>query len=110
VKAFYVTFSALVLLISTPFVAYATWDGTFTGKIFQIHVTGAENYGFRVVLEGRPALCGNNNNWAYVNKSNSNYETYVSVLLSAKLAGSPVKIQSNQSTNGYCEIGYLPVY
>lgn len=71
-----------LLLLSTN--ALAAWDGTVSGKISSINVTGGENYGFRVSLANSPKLCGNNHTWAYLNESDSNYKTYISVLLAAK--------------------------
>lgn len=62
------------------------WDGAVTGRVLQIDVPEAEGYGFRVKLGGEPELCGNTRTWAYLNKSSSNYDTYVGVFLSAKMA------------------------
>ncbi|WP_157634075.1 hypothetical protein [Vibrio neptunius] len=85
------------------------WDGIIRGKIQQVHVTEAENYGFRVMFTSKATLCGNQHTWAYLNKSDSNYETYVSTLLSAKHAGTDVLLYTNQdgSSQNYCKIGYV---
>jgi hypothetical protein len=99
---------ALSLLAS--FNVLAVWDGSVTGKVSQIHVTGGNNYGFRITIEGQNSLCGNDNDWAYVNESDSNYKTYVSVLTAAKAAGQTVRIlttRQNGDANGYCHIGYV---
>lgn len=87
------------------------WDGNVSGKIYSVDVTGGENYGFRVSLDnGSKALCGNNHKWAYVNESFSNYQTYVAVLLAAKMAEKTVVLYTNQrGSNGYCEIGYISI-
>jgi hypothetical protein len=88
----------------------SAWDGTVSGKVFTIDVTGGTNYGFRVTLSGGPKLCGNDHAWAYLNDNDSNYNTYVSVLLAAKLADRTVTIYTNRkggTTNGYCHIGYI---
>ncbi len=103
------------LLVATIiFVAFfksaLAWDGSTTAKIYQIDVAVAENYGFRVMLEGLPALCGNSHSWAYLNKSSSNYETFVSVLLSARMAQKTVTLHTTKETisgNEYCHIGYI---
>lgn len=88
-----------------------SWDGHVSGKIYNIDVTGGENYGFRLSLDGgTKSLCGNNHKWAYLNESASNYQTYVAVLLAAKMADKTVILYTNQKGgNGYCEIGYVSV-
>ena len=86
------------------------WDGVASGKINLIQVTDSENYGLRVSLVNSSALCGNKHTWAYVNKSTSNYQTYVSVLLAAKMAGKSVTIYANKekkSGKEYCHIGHI---
>lgn len=92
--------------------AHAAWDGTVTGKIKEIHVTNGNNFGFRVVLEGSPKLCGNNSEWAYINESDSNYNTFISVLTAVKAAGQNVRLYTKQKDgdpDGYCQIGYIVV-
>ncbi|GAB1623977.1 hypothetical protein AAOGI_40270 [Agarivorans albus] len=89
---------------------FAAWDGVTVGKISSLDVTSGNNYGFRINLKGAPKLCGNNHTWAYVNESHSNYKTYVSVLLAAKMADKEVVLYTNQeqkSGANYCSIGYL---
>jgi len=98
----------LVLLIAT-FKALA-WDGSITGEINRIDVTSGNNYGFRVTLNNSPKLCGNEHSWAYLNESDSNYKTYVSVLLAAKMGGVPVHLYVNKETTSghdFCHIGYI---
>lgn len=94
------------------FQANAKWDGTTSGYIQSINVAGGENYGFRIKLTGYPKLCGGEtgHDWAYLNESQSNYQTFVSVLLSAYMAGKKVTIYTNHessSGSGYCRIGYV---
>lgn len=88
------------------------WDGNRNGKISVIDVTGAQNYGFRLLLEGNPILCSLSSSqqatWAYLNKSNDNYQAYVGLLTAAMFAGKSVSIYSN-FVNGACEIGYISV-
>lgn len=98
--------SAMAILM--PFEAFA-WDGTITGSISNADVTDGPNYAFRVSLQGTPALCGNSNTWAYVNRDNINYGAYVAALLSAKVSGTPVTVYSMQDETGYCKIGYVSV-
>jgi hypothetical protein len=86
------------------------WDGHVSGKIGSIDVTSGNNYDLRVTLVNGPKLCGNGNTWAYLNNSDSNYQTYVSVLLAAKMAEKNVTIYTSKETksgNGYCHIGYI---
>lgn len=97
-----------VMLMCSP--VYAAWDGVEQGVIERIDVAGGNNYGFRVYLKSAPAMCGNANNWAYVNASDSNYEVFVSVLIAAKAQGNKVTIYSNRkddTDNGACKIGYI---
>lgn len=90
--------------------AIAAWDGSVEGKINSIDVAPGENYGFRVTLINAPKLCRNNHVWAYLNESDSNYQTFVSVLLSAKMADKQVVLYTNhenKSGQSYCHIGYI---
>jgi hypothetical protein len=91
-----------ICLISS---AYA-WDGAAVGIPWQIHITDGPNFGFRIFLQGGPALCGNGVNWAYLNSADSNYNTYVASLLMAKAQGTQVQLYTNRDSNGYCHIGY----
>jgi hypothetical protein len=93
------------LILSSP--SYA-WDGAVSGKIIEVHVTAGENYDFRIYLDSG-AMCGNVHAWAYVNKSNPNYEAYVSTITYAFASGRNVTVYSNRDTNGYCKIEYVAV-
>jgi hypothetical protein len=91
---------------------WALWDGSVTGKVEEISITRGENYGFRVSLKGKPKLCGTDYWWAYINESDSNYQTYVAALLSAKAAQFDVRIYTNRDDNsgdGKCKIGFITV-
>ena len=88
------------------------WDGNATGKILQFDVTSGNNYGFRISLKGRPKLCGNQHNWAYINERDSNYKVYVSALMAAYTAGKKVTVYTKRKDrleNGYCHIGHISV-
>lgn len=86
------------------------WDGQVSGKVIRIDVAGGQNYGFRVYLDGLPKLCGNNHTWAYLNDTDSNYQTYVAVLLAAKAANYNVRLYANkEGSNAYCHIGYITI-
>ena len=89
---------------------FASWDGIATGTVKQIDVTTEENLGFRVYLKdtngGNVIHCGTHD-MAYLNKSSSNYETYVSLLLAAKMSQTSVVVYSTTDVSGYCLIGYV---
>ncbi len=87
----------------------AAWDGWETGVITSVEVTGAENYGFRIGFKGWPAMCGTGSpGWAYINKSNDNYQAYVSTLLAVALSGKKVIVYTNKNpANGQCQIGHI---
>lgn len=93
--------AVLMILCSTPSVA---WDGVKSGKISGLDVTQAQNYGFRVYMDGTP-MCGTTESWAYINKDWDNYQAMVSLLTSAYLSGKTVAIYTNK-VGSYCEIGY----
>lgn len=92
----------LLLLCSAP--AFA-WDGVKGGKITGLDVTNAQNFGFRVYMDGTP-MCGTTESWAYINKDWDNYQAMVSLLTSAYLAGKTVTIYTNKVGQN-CEIGYV---
>jgi hypothetical protein len=85
-----------------------SWDGAIYGTISRIDIAPGENYGIRIYLKDFPKLCGNQADWAYLNESDSNYKTFVSVLLAAHMAQKNVTLYSNQQ-NGFCHIGYVVI-
>ncbi|OAJ94241.1 hypothetical protein [Vibrio bivalvicida] len=87
------------------------WDGVQKGKLGQIHVTDDGNMVFRVTLASGITMCGNQHTWAYLDKSHSSYDSYVSAFLSAKFAGANVTIYTNKddSSQSYCRVGYIVV-
>jgi len=102
--------ATLLILAASPCYVSAAWDGITSGQIHSINVTSGENYGFRVTLSGAPKLCGNTHSWAYLNESQSNYQTFVSVILAAKMSNKQVILYTNKETTSgqeYCRIGYL---
>jgi hypothetical protein len=104
VNLFVIIFLAFLSIQATA------WDGAVEGQIQSIDVAPGENFGFRVSLKNAPKLCGNGHAWAYVNESDSNYKTFVSVLLAAKMAEKTVTIYTGKETttgNSYCHIGYV---
>ncbi|MFL0801186.1 MAG: hypothetical protein K6L80_12095 [Agarilytica sp.] len=96
----------LIILLVTSFPVYS-WDGNKTGKIGRIQITAAGNYGFRVSLTDLTPLCGGTADWAYVEKDDSNYETYLSGLLAAKFSKTDVTLFTNRQPNNYCKIGHI---
>lgn len=106
----------LVFIICCLFstASLAAWDdgqGVKTGVISSVDVTGGTNYGFRVYLGGSPKMCAGGATWAYLNNTDSNYDVYVSMLLTAFAAGLKVTIFSNtKSGSSFCQIGYIRAY
>jgi hypothetical protein len=88
-------------------VAHA-WDGTVTGKITNMDVTGGSNYGVRISLYGVANMCTGGPGWAYLNDADSNYKIYVAALMMAKAQNNNVVIYSNFD-GSYCHIGYISV-
>jgi len=87
-----------------------SWDGAVTGRIGALEITHDSNYGFRVWLVNEPAMCGNQNAWAYLNESDSNYKTYVAALIAARQAGDTVTIYATRDASGYCKIGHASLH
>jgi hypothetical protein len=105
-------FVKLLIMFTSAFISIRAiaWDGIIEGQIQGIDVAPGENYGFRVSLKNSPQMCGNAHAWAYLNESDSNYKTFVSVLLAAKMAEKTVTIFTTKETNSgnnYCHIGYV---
>ena len=103
----------IILFISVLFSVNAiSWDGVASGKVEVIDITAESNLGFRVTL-----IASNNEfvtqcnslTWAYLNKSSSNYQAYVSVLLAAKMAQTATTIYTTEDANGFCHIGYISI-
>ncbi|WP_233081938.1 DUF5992 family protein [Rheinheimera soli] len=102
VKKIYVLFFGFFMSMTC-----LAWDGITIGKIHTIDVTDAENFAFRITFTNGEKFCGIHT-WAFLNKSDSNYDTYVSVLLAAKMAEKTVSVYTT-SSGGYCKIGYITV-
>ena len=108
-KSLFKILTALFFLVFSS-QTFAAWDGSATGTISRIEVTDGNNYGFRILLDGNPKLCGNEHNWAYINESDSNYNTFVSVLIAAKAGKQRVRVftkRKDGAADGYCHIGYV---
>ena len=82
------------------------WDGTYVGTVSQVDVTDSGNFGLRVYLSSGVTMCGTSNYWAYLNSTDSNYNTYVAAIVMAKATGAQLTLFTTQ-VNGYCHIGYL---
>jgi hypothetical protein len=80
------------------------WDGNQSFVPWQIDVTDGANYGFRV---WGVSCTGGMAAFGYLNSTDSNYSTYVSVILMAKAQGSTVTFYTNLDANGFCHIGYI---
>jgi hypothetical protein len=98
---------ALGVLMHGPALA---WDGAHTGRVHIVELTDAENFGFRVYFDPGGPMCGAGSaHWGYINKSWSNYEAMVSVLLTARADKSNVTALFIRSGE-YCRIGYVTVH
>lgn len=100
----YLTIS-LILILGQVLIANA-WDGVITGNIQRIDITDGGNYGFKLFLVGYPALCSQGSNYAFLLDTDSNYKTYVAVLLAAKISNIPVTLYTYNYGSG-CHIGYI---
>jgi hypothetical protein len=84
------------------------WDGSNAGVPGLIEVTNGQNFGFRVHLATPVSMCGQSTQaWAYLNATDSNYATYVAVILSAKAQGTQVIVYTIRDASGYCHIEHL---
>lgn len=103
----------LLTFITMSFSVHA-WDGNIKGVVKSIDVADNNNYDFRVTLQDNSGAskksCSQSVTWSYINESDSNYSTYVSVLLAAKMAKNDVTIFTNKDSNGYCKIGYIVLH
>lgn len=81
------------------------WDGDYTGKIRLIDVYEGFNP-FRIFLDvNMSAVC--KSDYAYVSPSQTTYQSFVSVLLAAKMADKTVRVYTTKDADGYCRISYL---
>lgn len=85
----------------------AAWGGVTTGKISQLHVTGAGDLPFRVYLDGNPVLCTGGMSEDYLDDTDANYKTYVATLLMAKATGASVTLHADVGMYSRCRIGYV---
>lgn len=74
---------------------------TTTGKILRIETREGD---LRILLEGSPALCGNSTNWAYASRFKPNYDSFLSVLLAAKMAEKSITLYASADSSGLCEV------
>jgi hypothetical protein len=100
----------LIVLFSMTFAPAWSWDGAVQGRIAAIELSRGGNYDFRVFLEGSPAMCGNANQWAYINESDANYKAHVAVLVAAQQSAKSVLIYTFRDSSGYCKIGQMVAY
>ena len=110
-------FFIIFLLITSSFICfsqdYDPWAGANVCKILKIDVTSGDNFGFRVVTDAVDLLNDKDvpakTSWAYLNESDSNYKTYVSLLTMAFFLEHKVTIYV-RNVNGYAHIGYIQVH
>jgi hypothetical protein len=108
VNKFSRTLALLALLVLTHLQANA-WDGAVTGTIGAIEVTAGNNQAIRVYLTGVGAHCSGGAGWGFLNETDSNYKTYVAVLLFAKSLNKQVVLYTT-NVGIYCNIGHMVMY
>jgi hypothetical protein len=83
------------------------WDGVAVGKISRIEITAGNNFGIRLLFAGNSSsMCNGGPPWAYLNESDSNYKTYVAMIMLAKAQNIQITLFSTLES-GYCHIGHL---
>jgi hypothetical protein len=110
-KKVYMRLGLLVVILLMFSIKVFPWDNSVFGFISAIDVTGGNNYSLRVSLKDGQKICGEHT-WAYLNESDDNYQSYLSVILAAKMADKKITLYVNKeaaSGNGYCHIGYISV-
>jgi hypothetical protein len=86
--------------IGTP--AHA-WDGIIRAVIVGVEPTGS---GLVVYFQGFPLACAGGGRRAYLPANTPNYQTFVSVTLTAMAAKTPVYVYSS-TVGGDCQIGVM---
>lgn len=100
-----VSFFFMLTLASSAF----SWESAVEGFISRVEVSGNS---FRVMLDGYVQVCEKNGtvgNTAIMLNSDGNYNTFLSVLLSAKTTRSKVSLFTNLESTGFCRIEYIIV-
>ena len=84
------------------------WDGVTSGVPGALEVTNGGNYGLRIYLANQTSMCGSSTpTWIYLEPTDSNYSTYLAVLLFAKAQGTPVTLYGIREANGFCRLGHM---
>ncbi|MEO7496585.1 MAG: hypothetical protein ABIT83_11445 [Massilia sp.] len=96
----------ILLIVSAPIAS--AWDGVQTGKLIRVDVTAGDNFGLRIFLADVGTMCSGGPSWAFLNDTDSNYKTYLAILMLAKMQGNSVTVFSTQE-NGFCRLGYISV-
>ncbi|WP_196161764.1 hypothetical protein [Reinekea sp. G2M2-21] len=96
-----------ILLVAFVFAFVVTNANAYeskSGVISKVEVFGEGNYAFRIRFQGNPSLCSLNEDWAYIESTDSNYDTKVSSLLSAFAMGATVSIFTEASSRNHCHL------
>lgn len=90
------------VLASFMFVNCASaWD-LVAGKILRVEIREGD---MRILLEGTPVLCGTSGvNWSYASRFKPNYDSFLSVILAAQMAGKSISLYSAVDSSNLCEI------
>ena len=75
-----------------------------SGVIQRIEVFDENNYAFRIRFEGNPKMCSIGEDWAYIESTNSNYNTKVDALMTAFATGATVYIFTEVSERNRCHV------
>ena len=104
------TLKLAIAIIATLFAsAVMAWDGAPVGVPGNVDVTFGTSYGYRVFFSPQVTMCTGGSTWAYLNNSDSNYATYVSVIQQSKVLGTTVQVYS-LNVGVYCHIGYITAF
>ncbi len=92
----------LIGLLLTGVLAETPASAAVIGKITMIEVSSS-GYDFRVYVANAPLVCTGGSNFAYTLPTESNFNAYVSVLLTAYTLGRTVTIYTSL-VNSQCKI------
>ena len=99
--------TALVATTLLPAIGHSELYSPKTGLIRQIDVSVSDNRNFRVFLKDVPFECGSGETYAYIDNTANNFDTFLSVILAAKMANKPIRLYNQAGIQNNCVITYL---